>query len=200
MAISVVFIQDGGKGTHTEDALLATSLEQALGSKFDVRYPRMRGESEPDLGSWKQQILSTLQKIYGEVILAGHFLGGAASDRRGHVTITGSCHCEKIFMSYRGRHPSETHSMHLFVLFQTECVVGVLPAEPVSPDNPSKRRTHSHSHIGDTKMALPERHRVDRGVMLKGVWPLCVSKSLYFLFVVCLNIDHLHQPPKLEKI
>lgn len=78
MTIDVVFIQGGGKGAHTEDELLVKSLERALGSEFNVRYPRMQGESEPDFGAWKQQISSTLEMIRGEVILVGHSLGGSA--------------------------------------------------------------------------------------------------------------------------
>ena len=46
----VVFIQGGAKGAHSEDAPLADSLKRALGPKYDVRFPRMPGEADPNLG------------------------------------------------------------------------------------------------------------------------------------------------------
>ncbi|MBA2679615.1 MAG: alpha/beta fold hydrolase [Ktedonobacteraceae bacterium] len=78
MKTCVLFIQGGGQGAHVEDGVLAKSLEHALGSEFEVRYPHMLGESEPDFSVWTQQISSMLAEIEGDVILVGHSLGGAA--------------------------------------------------------------------------------------------------------------------------
>ena len=47
MSTCVLFIQGGGKGAHAEDTFLADSLKRALGPDYDVRYPRMPGESNP---------------------------------------------------------------------------------------------------------------------------------------------------------
>lgn len=78
LRIHVLFIQGGGEGAHEEDALLAASLQKALGVEFDVRFPQMPGESDPDMQTWKAKIASELKTRDGEVILVGHSLGGAA--------------------------------------------------------------------------------------------------------------------------
>jgi pimeloyl-ACP methyl ester carboxylesterase len=75
---SVLFIQGGGEGAHQVDDLLAASLQKALGSEYDVRYPRMPGESDPDMQTWKAKIARELKALDGEVILVGHSVGGAA--------------------------------------------------------------------------------------------------------------------------
>jgi predicted alpha/beta hydrolase family esterase len=75
--IPVLFIQGGGEGAHNEDALLATSLQKALGAEYDVRYPQMPGESEPAMQTWKAQIAKELEALDGKVILVGHSVGGS---------------------------------------------------------------------------------------------------------------------------
>ena len=72
----VLFIQGGGEGAHEADALLAASLQKALGAEFDVRYPQMPRESEPDMQTWKAKIATELETLGGEVILVGHSVGG----------------------------------------------------------------------------------------------------------------------------
>jgi len=58
--------------------LLAASLQAALGAEFNVRYPQMPRESEPDMQTWKAKIATELKTLGGEVILVGHSIGGAA--------------------------------------------------------------------------------------------------------------------------
>lgn len=77
MTTCVLFIQGGGKGAHSEDATLADSLKRALGPNYDVRFPRMPGEADPDVASWKQKISSELLRIPGRVILVAHSVGGS---------------------------------------------------------------------------------------------------------------------------
>jgi predicted alpha/beta hydrolase family esterase len=74
----VLFIQGGGEGAHNEDALLAASLQKSLGAEYEVRYPQMSGESDPDMQTWKDQIRRELAALNGKVILVGHSIGGAA--------------------------------------------------------------------------------------------------------------------------
>ena len=76
--ISVLFIQGGGGGAHEEDDLLAASLRKALGTEYDVRYPRMPKESNPDMQTWKAKIVSELEALDDHIILVGHSIGGAA--------------------------------------------------------------------------------------------------------------------------
>jgi predicted alpha/beta hydrolase family esterase len=73
----VLFVQGGGKGAHSEDAPLASSLERALGPKYDVRFPRMPGEADPSLASWKEKLSSELSRIPTNAVLVGHSIGGS---------------------------------------------------------------------------------------------------------------------------
>jgi hypothetical protein len=73
----VLFIQGGDEGAHEADALLAQSLQQALGDDYDVRYPQMPDESKPDMQNWKAKITSELEPLDGRVMLVGHSIGGA---------------------------------------------------------------------------------------------------------------------------
>lgn len=74
----VIFFQGGGEGAHNEDLLLAESLQKALGTDYDVRYPRMPEESKPDIQTWEAKIARELETVDGKVILVGHSLGGFA--------------------------------------------------------------------------------------------------------------------------
>ena len=78
MRTPVLFIQGGGEGAHELDALLAASLQKALGAEYDVRYPQMPGESDPDMQTWKAHIAKKLAALDGRVVLVGHSIGGAA--------------------------------------------------------------------------------------------------------------------------
>lgn len=77
MRTPVLFIQGGGEGAHEEDALLAASLQKALGAEYDVRYPQMPGESNPDMQIWKAKIAKELDALDGTVILVGHSIGAS---------------------------------------------------------------------------------------------------------------------------
>lgn len=71
----ILFIQGGGEGAYKEDKKLASFLEEALGDKYLIHYPRMPDESNPDYENYKAKIDQELKKIDAKVILAGHSLG-----------------------------------------------------------------------------------------------------------------------------
>lgn len=73
----VLFIQGAGRGAYEEDGKLAGYLQDALGSDYDVLYPKMPNEENPDYETWKVQITENLSKLNDEVILVGHSVGGA---------------------------------------------------------------------------------------------------------------------------
>jgi predicted alpha/beta hydrolase family esterase len=73
----VLFVQGGGKGAHAVDAPLANSLKRALGPKYDVRFPRMPGEADPNVASWKEKISAEVSRIPGKLILVAHSIGGS---------------------------------------------------------------------------------------------------------------------------
>lgn len=72
----VFFIQGGGDGGYEADAKLAASLQEALGSTYNVRYPEMPKEDTPDFG-WLRQMGEEISVVKGEVILVGHSLGAS---------------------------------------------------------------------------------------------------------------------------
>jgi predicted alpha/beta hydrolase family esterase len=77
MPEQVLFIQGGGEGTHDEwDNLLVDSLMRELGDGFEIRYPRMPGEDDPDFATWGPAIRGELAALDGGAIVVGHSVGG----------------------------------------------------------------------------------------------------------------------------
>jgi predicted alpha/beta hydrolase family esterase len=78
MSAQVLFVQGGGREAHDAwDSRLVTSLKKELGPGYNVRYPRMPDEANPDAVAWKRAIASELKTLSGEVVLIGHSIGGA---------------------------------------------------------------------------------------------------------------------------
>jgi predicted alpha/beta hydrolase family esterase len=73
----VLFIHGGGEGAYEEDRKLAASLQDALGTAYDVISPKMPDEDRPVYQAWKERIAEELDALEGEVILVGHSLGGS---------------------------------------------------------------------------------------------------------------------------
>jgi predicted alpha/beta hydrolase family esterase len=73
----VLFIQGAGDGAYEEDAKLAASLQNVLGSEYHVICPKMPDEENPDDAAWMTQIAEELASLDGSVILVGHSAGGA---------------------------------------------------------------------------------------------------------------------------
>lgn len=77
MAKQVLFIQGAGDGAYNADRKLADSLQQALGSAYNVRYPVMPDEDDAQYGQWKQRIETELAALSGPVVLVGHSVGAS---------------------------------------------------------------------------------------------------------------------------
>jgi predicted alpha/beta hydrolase family esterase len=73
----ILFIQGGGEGAYEEDEKLAASLQNALGDKYNVLYPKMPNEEDPEYETWKAQITKELAWLDGKVILVGHSVGSS---------------------------------------------------------------------------------------------------------------------------
>lgn len=73
----VLFIQGGGEGAYEEDAKLAASLQDALGIEYNVIYPKMPNEENPEDEAWITQNSNELASLDGQLILVGHSAGGA---------------------------------------------------------------------------------------------------------------------------
>ncbi len=77
MTTCVLFIQGGGEGAHVVDERLAASLQRALGADYEVRFPEMPDEADPDVATWIPAIVAELAKAPGRLILVGHSIGGS---------------------------------------------------------------------------------------------------------------------------
>ncbi len=75
--IDVLFIQGGSTGAYDADRPLADSLRDELGAGFEVRYPRMVDEDEPDVDAWGRQIDQELDAMPGDVVVVGHSIGAS---------------------------------------------------------------------------------------------------------------------------
>jgi predicted alpha/beta hydrolase family esterase len=77
MTIQVLFLQGGGAGTYDDwDSKLVDSLRRELGSDYEVRYPRMPDEGDPDFGRWAMALRQELGELDDDAVLVGHSFGG----------------------------------------------------------------------------------------------------------------------------
>src|SRR4028118_862764 len=72
---TVLFVHGAGEGAHEADQELAASLQNGLGSGYDVRSPKMPNEGSPEVEAWKDRISEELAAMDGEVFLVGHSVG-----------------------------------------------------------------------------------------------------------------------------
>jgi predicted alpha/beta hydrolase family esterase len=75
MTRGALFVHGAGQGAHEADKKLAASLEDALGSGYEVRSPKMPDEDSPEIEAWKGRISPELAAMDGEVVLVGHSVG-----------------------------------------------------------------------------------------------------------------------------
>lgn len=77
MARQLLFVQGGGDGVHDEwDGKLVGSLSRALGPDYEVRYPRMPDEADPDFAAWSGVLRDELARLEDGAIVVGHSVGG----------------------------------------------------------------------------------------------------------------------------
>lgn len=76
MKKNVLFIQGGGEGAYAADKKLAASLQELLGSAYQVHYPMMPNEADPAYETYQTQITKELADLDGTVVLVGHSMGG----------------------------------------------------------------------------------------------------------------------------
>ncbi len=77
MTKQVLFIQGAGEGAYEEDGKLVKSLQDGLGSEYNVRYPKMPEDEDQGYEDWKGQILKELAALDGGAILVGHSVGSS---------------------------------------------------------------------------------------------------------------------------
>jgi predicted alpha/beta hydrolase family esterase len=72
----VLFIQGGGERAHDEwDNKLVESLEQKLGPDYQIHYPRMPDEANPQYIPWKKALKKEFATLGDGAILVGHSIG-----------------------------------------------------------------------------------------------------------------------------
>lgn len=75
-ARQVLFIQGGGAGAHDEwDGTLVESLGRELGEGYEVRYPRMPDEGDPDYARWSAAIRREMEDLDDGAVAVGHSVG-----------------------------------------------------------------------------------------------------------------------------
>lgn len=73
----VLFVQGAGGGAHTEDRLLADSLQHELGADYEVIYPRMPDEENAPYDQWNDRLARELAAIEGPSTFVGHSVGAS---------------------------------------------------------------------------------------------------------------------------
>lgn len=77
MMRQVLFVQGGG-GEYVHDAWdnkLVESLRHELGPGYDIRYPRMPNEDDPQFGPWSSALRRELDDLDEGAMLVGHSIG-----------------------------------------------------------------------------------------------------------------------------
>jgi pimeloyl-ACP methyl ester carboxylesterase len=76
MKRQVLFVQGGGARAHDEwDDKLVDSLTRELGPSFEVRYPCMPNEDDPNYATWKAALQKEYVKLKDGAIVVGHSIG-----------------------------------------------------------------------------------------------------------------------------
>jgi hypothetical protein len=77
MKRQLLFVQGGGARVHDEwDSKLVESLRRELGPNYDVRYPRMPGEDDPNFAAWQATLQKEFARLNEGAIIIGHSVGG----------------------------------------------------------------------------------------------------------------------------
>ena len=72
----VFFVQGGGEGAHDEwDNELVENLRQALGPRYEILYPNMPDEADPNCARWAAALRNEFAKLSDGAILVGHSIG-----------------------------------------------------------------------------------------------------------------------------
>ena len=74
----ILFVQGGGAGVHDQwDNHLVDSLRSELGPGYEIRYPVMPDEADPQYAAWKLTLQRELAALEPGAIVIGHSVGGA---------------------------------------------------------------------------------------------------------------------------
>jgi pimeloyl-ACP methyl ester carboxylesterase len=75
--MQTLFVQGGGAGAHDEwDDKLVASLGRELGDGWDIRYPRMPHDDDPNYARWSAAIRQAIDDLDDGACVVGHSIGG----------------------------------------------------------------------------------------------------------------------------
>lgn len=77
MRVHILVIQGAGEGAYAWDMPLIDALRMQLGEGYEVHFPRMPREENPNYQDWAHEMEHVLASLHGPVILLGHSLGGS---------------------------------------------------------------------------------------------------------------------------
>lgn len=73
----VLFVQGAGESVHDQwDNHLVDSLRDELGPAYEIRYPLMPNEADPQYAVWKVALEKELATLEHGAIVVGHSVGG----------------------------------------------------------------------------------------------------------------------------
>ncbi|MDQ0463423.1 hypothetical protein QO010_001194 [Caulobacter ginsengisoli] len=76
MTRQLLFVQGGGANTHDAwDSRLVESLGRELGPGYEIRYPRMPNEDDPQFAPWKAALRRALGELDDGALLVAHSVG-----------------------------------------------------------------------------------------------------------------------------
>jgi predicted alpha/beta hydrolase family esterase len=77
MLRQVLLVQGAGNGVHDHwDNRLADSLRSELGPDYEVHYPVMPNETDPNYTAWKQALEQEFAALSHGAVVIGHSVGG----------------------------------------------------------------------------------------------------------------------------
>jgi predicted alpha/beta hydrolase family esterase len=72
----VLFVQGGGEGVHDQwDNQLVDSLGRELGPDYEIHYPVMPNEADPEYAAWKGALEQEFAALENGAIVIGHSVG-----------------------------------------------------------------------------------------------------------------------------
>ena len=73
----ILFVQGAGKDVHEQwDNKLVEDLRRELGRGYEVRYPIMPNEADPQFAAWRGALENEIAALPNGAIVVGHSLGG----------------------------------------------------------------------------------------------------------------------------
>jgi predicted alpha/beta hydrolase family esterase len=73
----ILFVQGAGESVHeTWDNKLVDSLRRELGPAYEIVYPLMPREADPEFATWRAAIETEIARLHDGAIVVGHSIGG----------------------------------------------------------------------------------------------------------------------------